>query len=61
VWAWAAERRWSHHGGDPSFRYDVPALLAVLGQLDPGHVHVPGELLTRLHDRRDRPSPGLSR
>ncbi|WP_186815612.1 hypothetical protein [Kocuria turfanensis] len=58
VWAWVAERRWTHHGGDPAEVYDVAALLAALERLDPAHQHTPGAVLSGIldehhdHDRR---------
>lgn len=50
VWAWVAERRWSHHGGNPSATYDVEAILATLERLDPGCQHTPGKVLSQVLD-----------
>jgi hypothetical protein len=57
VWAWVAERRWSHHGGDPSVVYDVGAILAALERIDPGYQHTPGRVLTRVLDEHHRSEP----
>lgn len=57
VWAWAAERRWSHHGGDPSVHYDVEAILAALERVDPEHRDTPGRVLSRILDEHHRPGP----
>jgi hypothetical protein len=60
VWAWVAERRWSHHGGDPSVVYDVEAIVAVLERIDPGYRHTPGRVLTRVLDEHHRPEQGAT-
>lgn len=58
VWAWIAERRWSHHGGDPSATYDVEAILATLERLDPGYQHTPGRVLSHILDEHHRHEGG---
>ncbi len=57
VWAWVAERRWSHHGGDPAVRYDVEAILAALERIDPEHRNTPGKVLSRVLDEHHRSAP----
>jgi hypothetical protein len=59
VWAWAAERRWTHHDGDRSVTYDVPAILAALERFDPDHRNTPGRVLTRLLDEHHRPHTAI--
>lgn len=58
VWAWVAERRFSHHHGDPAVAYDVEAILAVLERIDPDHRATPGQVLSQAleehHHRPDR-------
>ncbi|MEX5295241.1 hypothetical protein QYM41_08165 [Kocuria sp. CPCC 205268] len=61
VWAWVAERRWSHHGGDPSVSYDVGAILALLERIDPDYRHTPGRVLTRVLDEHHRTDPEVPR
>ncbi|MFF0945959.1 hypothetical protein ACFYE2_17290 [Kocuria sp. CPCC 205300] len=50
VWAWIAERRWTHHDGSPAVTYDVPAILAALERIDPDHRNTPGQVLSRVLD-----------
>lgn len=58
VWAWIAERRWSHHGGDPSVVYDVEAILTALERIDPGYQHAPGRVLARILDEHHHQQKG---
>ena len=58
VWAWVAERRFSHHDGDPSVAYDVPAILAVLERIDPDHRYTSGRVLSQVLDEHHQPGPG---
>lgn len=58
VWAWVAERRWSHHGGDPAVTYDVGAILTALERIDPGYQHTPGRVLDRVLDEQHRAEQG---
>jgi len=48
VRAGTAERRSGHHGGDPTGRDDVEAILPALDRLDPGHRNLPGQVFSRV-------------
>lgn len=58
VWAWIAERRGTHHDGDPAVAYDVLAILAALEKLDPDHHNTPGQVLIQAPDEQPPARPG---
>jgi hypothetical protein len=58
VWAWIAERRFSHHDGDRSVAYDVPAILAALERIDPDHRNTDGQVLSQVLEEHHRPLTG---